>query len=154
MKFGIILSVATLHHNPGERVMNRYCHEDLDPRRKGWFPRGTWRLTQSQDISEDTDNCLGQERTYVSVVDADGFCRVCDEYDLYGQSLCETGGAMGMPGAEPWYSMMPAWCLQNQDSSYSANIYFTPYPDIEVKTGISCSKKNIKRILDWVQKEV
>ena len=64
------------------------------------------------------------------------------------RSRCDTMGGIGMPGSPNGYECMPAWSYDSHDyKDCLVNVFVTPYPDVKIKAGTSCTDKNIARIL-------
>jgi len=150
MHFGILMSTRTAQSGRGFEKLD-ITQAVMDPRKRLGMKRGTWRLTQTQDIGPDTDFCYKWERTYAALLDKEQFLKTAEFYGFSGCSLCDTCGALGMPGAEPWYAMMPAWSLDSEGFNQQVNIYVTPYPDVKIKTQASCTDKNVRKMRNWLR---
>lgn len=153
MKFGVIYDVTLIGDpmSPDPRDHNNHSIKELDPKVLG-HKRGTWKRTEAgaKCVEHDyPEGCPVQGHgKWVALLTQQQFSEFVREFAFCYCSLTETMGAIGIPGSEHGYECMPAWSF---DSDYYescfVNVYVTPYPDVKIKTGASCTEKNVRRIL-------
>ena len=154
MKFGVIYS-ATLFGDPlspDPRDRNEHKIAELDPKKVLQHPRGTWVQTEKGkkcvegDYPEELP--VQSHGKWCALLTKEQLKEFFREFGFSYRSRSNTMGAIGMPGPLNGYECMPAWSF---DADYwkdcIVNVYVTPYPDIEVKSGVSCREHNVKRIL-------
>lgn len=152
MKFGVIYDVTmfgdALSPYPEDRCPHKIA--DLDPKRLR--QRRTWTRTEAgkkcveRDYPEDLPvQAYGK---WCALLTKEQFKAFAEEFGFAYKTKTNTMGAIGMPGSPNGYECMPAWSFDSYEyRDCLVNVFVTPYPDIEVKTGASCTEKNIDRIV-------
>jgi hypothetical protein len=84
------------------------------------------------------------EQTWAALLSKEQFLKLCDHYGFTGRSFCESQGAFGMPGGS-WYGHSPAFVFESTDwGDATVQVWFTPWPEVERKSGASDNEKNWK----------
>lgn len=107
--------------------------------------RGTWTRTECTGGSSG-ENEWSPHGKWVAVLTKEQAKTFFDHFGFECHTLTETQGALGMPGADPWYGWAPAWSVDAPGGSAWVNAYITPWPDIKYKTGKANSAANWNRI--------
>ena len=152
MKFGVIYDATIFGDplSPDRRDRNEHKIAELDPKRLR--QRLTWTRTEAgkkcveHDYSEDVP--VQAHGKWCALLTKEQFKAFAEEFGFGYGSKTDTMGAIGMPGSPNGYECMPAWSFDSDCyKDCLVSVYVTPYPDIEVKTGASCTEKNIDRIV-------
>lgn len=146
MKFGVIYTVDIL----GYRFEPHYYHlSDFHPRHLK-HKRGTWWQSEK---SGKQHSVVGQDdgihSKFCAVLTKEQIKEFFQYFGFEHDSCCETMGAMGMPGVEPWYGTAPAWSFDSDSynrDNVLLNVYVTPWPEIRRKTGVADNDRNWNRI--------
>jgi len=140
MQIGILLNLEVPAHEVGMPASTTTKLADLDPRNVG-LKRGTFRCTQKQK-EEHCEGLWMHEQTWAALLSKEQFLQLCEHYGFTGRSLCQSLGALGMPGGA-WYGHSPAFVFESTDwGDATVQVWFTPWPEVERKSGISDSEKN------------
>ena len=109
--------------------------------------RGVWRQTEKSDNPErDSYGAAWRHAKFCALLTKEELKEFLNRFGFTYHSRCETMGAMGMPGGV-WYGCSPAWSFDGDGESEALlNIYLTPWPEVEKKTGVADSEKNWKNI--------
>ena len=145
MKFGIIYSVdITDEFQPYDDSLPRGIRPET--RLPEWNPRkvvkrrGAW--NQTENSSSTFKDWEGPHAKWIGLLNKMEMLDFLKGFGFSSGTMCETGGAMGMPGCDPWYGMAPAWSVDADCRHALVNAYITPWPEIARKTGKADSKKN------------
>ena len=150
MKFGVIYS-ATLFGDPLSPYSadrNRHSIKELSP--NVLKHRRTWTRTEAgkKCVQDDYSLPVQGHGKWCALLTKQQFSEFVQQFGFTHRSRCNTMGAIGMPGSPNGYECMPAWSFDAVEwKDCIVNVYVTPYPDVKVRSGTSCSNKNIKRIL-------
>ena len=149
MKFGIIYTVDIPDMlQPEDETLPRGIRPGTVL--KNWNPRrvvnrrGAWMQTENSGSRH--NDYEGPHAKWIALLTKREMLEFLNGFGFKSGSMCDTMGALGMPGNSPWYGCAPAWSV-DVDASYAmVNAYITPWPDIARKTGVSDSENNWKRI--------
>ena len=152
MKFGVIYSATVFGDalSPYAEDRNRTSIRELSPDVLGH--KKTWTRTEAgkEAVAGDYPDDLPVQAhgKWCALLTKPQFRDFVRKFGFDYRSRCNTMGAIGMPGSPNGYECMPAWSFDsNVYQDCLVNVYVTPYPDVKVKAGTSCTEKNIERIL-------
>jgi len=144
MKFGIIYSVDIYVDAPFEP--REHTLSDFEPKRLK--QRGVWRKTETSKNMEQDHPCYETvaHAKWVALLTKEQLKQFLDMFLFEYRSCCDTAGALGMPGMDPWYGCAPAWSFDVREDMADVNIYLTPWPEVKQKTGVSNREESWNRI--------
>ena len=152
MKFGVIYSATVFGDplSPDRRDRNTTSIKELSPdllkHRKTWSRTEAGKAAVAGDYPDELP--VQSHGKWCALLTKPQFRDFVREFGFNYRSRCDTMGAIGMPGSPNGYECMPAWSFDSDAyRGCIVNVYVTPYPDVKVKAGTSCTEKNIGRIL-------
>jgi hypothetical protein len=137
MTFGVIFTVDIIGDDEGPFSPRSVHLSDFDPKKRLKHPRGTWRRTEAGSPQQDYDFPISAHGKWVALLTKEQFREFWDMAGFEIQSLSETCGALGMPGSELWYGCVPAWSVDAPCQDALINAYFTPWPNVQRKSGVA-----------------
>ena len=136
MTFGVIFTVDMIDEE-GPFSARSVHLRDFDPKKRLKHPRGTWRRTETGSTQQDYDIPISAHGKWLALLTKKQFREFLDVMGFDFDAMCETAGAFGMPGGEPWYGWAPAWSIDVPCQDALVNAYFTPWPGIRKKSGVA-----------------
>ena len=148
MHFGIILTIDKF--GAGEFVSYPGpTPGELSPRKVLTLSkRGVWTKTEGGTCDDWGDGLVSWHAKWCGLLTKPQFKEFVDRYGFEARSMCDTMGAFGMPGVEPWYGCAPAWSIETREDETIVNAYVTPWPTIKKVTGVADREENWERIKD------
>ena len=145
MKFGVIYTAdIPIADNPFEGGGAKLA--DFHPRLLK-HKRGTWQQTEnSSDSERDSYGVDWRHAKWCAVLDKKQLKEFLYHFEFEYRTCCDTMGALGMPGVEPWYGCAPAWSFDAPNDGAMVNIYLTPWPEVKKKSGVADNEENWKRL--------